>query len=85
MTDDVATNNVPARVRTIIRTLSPYDEPEVAADDRLVEDLGLNSITLVQLSVTLEHEFGLTIDPEQAATVTTVGELESLVAASARP
>jgi acyl carrier protein len=74
MTDDVA-----AQVRTIIRTLSPYDEHEITTDDRLVEDLGLNSITLVQLSVTLEHEFGLTVSPEQAATVSTVGELESLV------
>jgi acyl carrier protein len=80
MTDDVK-----AQVRTIIRTLSPYDEREIAADDRLVEDLGLNSITLVQLAVTLEHEFGLAAAPEQAASVTTVGELEALVAASPRP
>jgi acyl carrier protein len=80
MSDDIA-----AQVRTIIRSLSPYDEHEIAADDRLVEDLGLNSITLVQLSVMLQHEFGLTVGPEEAATVSTVGELESFVAASTGP
>jgi acyl carrier protein len=77
MLDDVAT-----RVRAIIRTLSPHEQREIAAEDRLVEDLGLNSIALMQLSVTLEHEFGLPAISEQAATITTVSELESLVATS---
>jgi acyl carrier protein len=69
-----------SRVRTILHRLSPFEGREIGADDRLVEDLGLNSIALVELSVTLEHEFDFTFAADQAAEIITVGELESFVA-----
>ena len=50
--------------------------------DRLREDLGLDSVALVDLMVALEQRFGFFVDPlclELADAFETVGSLESFV------
>ncbi len=56
------------------------DAPE--ADQRLKEDLGVDSLRLVEVLVALEEEFGITLeegdlDPEA---ITKVGDLYALIA-----
>jgi acyl carrier protein len=53
--------------------------------DRLVEDLQVDSLSGLELLVRVEDEFGIRlVDDERAGTVTTVGDLVALVAALLR-
>jgi acyl carrier protein len=74
---------IQTRVRGIVAKMSAVRDREITGSDRLVEDLGLNSMNLVELSVALESEFELeAIEGEQAGTLVTVADLENLVAAT---
>jgi acyl carrier protein len=52
---------------------------EVKASDRLVEDLGLDSMTLTTLAVALEDRFQVILSDAEAARIQTVGELARYV------
>jgi long-chain acyl-CoA synthetase len=52
---------------------------DVAASDRLAEDLHLDSLAMVQLQSTLETEFGLELDDGVWGQVRTVGDLRGLL------
>jgi acyl carrier protein len=48
--------------------------------DRLIEDLGLDSLTLTTLAVALEDRFQVLLSDDAATRIRTVGELARLVA-----
>jgi acyl carrier protein len=50
-----------------------------SADDRLTEDLGAESIDVLNVIVTLEQKYGVSIDEASMGTVSTVRELYDLV------
>lgn len=52
---------------------------EVTADERLTEDLGAESIDLLNVMVTLEQKYGVSIDESAMAVVSTVRDLYDLV------
>jgi acyl carrier protein len=52
-----------------------------AADDRLVEDLGAESMDLLNVVLTIEREFGVTLDESALAGVSTVRDLHRAVLA----
>lgn len=51
--------------------------------DRLVDDLGLDSLTLTTLAVELEDRFQIILSDDEATRIRTVGELARCVAARA--
>lgn len=51
--------------------------------DRLVDDLGLDSLTLTTLAVELEDRFEIILSDDDARQIQTVGELARYVAARA--
>ena len=73
-------------VRLIV-AMAPTDEAsgaDLAADLRLIDDLGYDSVRLMELTVVLERKFGLPRQlPEQLAGVHTVGDVIALVTAGA--
>ena len=52
------------------------------ADDRLMEDLGAESMDILGIMVTLEEQYGVTIDEAAMATVSTVRDLYDVVSNS---
>jgi acyl carrier protein len=48
---------------------------DVLPGDRLVHDLGLDSMTLLTLAVALEDRFQVVLSDEEATRIETVGEL----------
>jgi acyl carrier protein len=55
-------------------------KPEiVTADKRIKEDLGADSLDIVDLIMNIEDAFGITVPDEAAETIKTVGELASYV------
>jgi acyl carrier protein len=71
-----------SELRSLIARMSPKDIDAVSSDERLVEDLGYDSLTLIELAVAIEGQFALSaISEEQAMRIQTVGDLESFIAA----
>ena len=47
----------------------------ITVDTNLVDDLGADSLDVVELIMSVEDEFGLSISDEDAANLTTVGKI----------
>lgn len=52
---------------------------ELREAQRLVEDLGLDSIRLLVLAAEVENRFRVALDPEDDAAIRTVGDLVTVV------
>ena len=61
-------------VRGIIVDLLAVDASKVNMDARFREDLGADSLDLVELIMAFEEKFGAEISDEDAQKITTVGE-----------
>jgi acyl carrier protein len=71
---------VTEKVRALIGEMSPLGAQEARPEQRLVEDLGYDSVSFLELALALESEFELfAIDEEQAASLLTVGDIETLM------
>ncbi|MEV0358344.1 acyl carrier protein [Nocardia sp. NPDC050697] len=74
---------VPTRVRDMVAAMAPRPAAELTAEHRLIEDLGYDSLRLMELTVVLERTFGLPgYKPEQLAGVLRVGQVEALIGSS---
>jgi acyl carrier protein len=62
------------RVKGIVVEQLGVSEEEVKAEASFVEDLGADSLDVVELVMALEEEFGIEIPDEQAEKIATVGE-----------
>jgi acyl carrier protein len=62
------------RVKAIIVDLLGVDEADVVPTASFRENLGADSLDLVELIMAFEEEFGGDISDEEAQTITTVGE-----------
>ena len=69
---------------TIKKVLSQQFEvsmQSITEDTNIVDDLGADSLDIVELIMSMEDEFGLSISDEEAAELTTVGKLIDYVEA----
>lgn len=48
---------------------------EIKPSSRLVEDLGADSLDVVEMIITLEDEFGITLPDEEVANMKTVADV----------
>lgn len=71
-------DEIVARIAAVARRHVEFDG-ELAVGQRLVEDLGLDSLKLLVLAAEVENEFRVAFDPEEEAAITTVGELAAAV------
>jgi acyl carrier protein len=62
------------RVREIISEQLNVDEDKISPEKSFVDDLGADSLDLVELIMALEEEFDLEISDEEAQKIRTVGE-----------
>jgi len=68
------------RVRRVVAKHAPARVPAVQSGDRIVEDLGYDSLAVLELAFALEEEFGLeSIGMERALHLTTVADVEELL------
>ncbi|HEX4831144.1 MAG TPA: acyl carrier protein [Trebonia sp.] len=76
MNDD----SIRVAVGRIAGEMSPLGERPATCADRLVEDLGYDSLAMIELSQRLEEEFALTgADTSEALDVKTVADLLAFV------
>jgi len=67
------------RVKRIIVDRLGVDESEVTPEASFKDDLGADSLDIVELVMELEDEFDLEISDEDAEKITTVGEVISYI------
>ncbi|AFT99778.1 acyl carrier protein [Nocardia brasiliensis] len=76
----VADAAVAERVRGLIQRMAPDAQATAEDSQRLIEDLGFDSLRLMELTVVLERSFDLPrYRPEQLVGVRRVGEVVTLV------
>ncbi|USG67736.1 acyl carrier protein [Brevibacillus ruminantium] len=70
------------RVKKIIIDRLGVDESKITLEASFKEDLGADSLDVVELVMELEDEFDLEISDEDAEKITTVGEVVSYIEAN---
>ena len=63
------------KVRALIAEQLDIDEDKVTLDSDVVDDLGADSLDMVDLVMTFEDEFDIEIPDEQVENVKTVGDI----------
>ena len=76
--------SVEEKVKHIIVEQLGVDEDEVKAEASFVDDLGADSLDVVELVMALEEEFGLEISDEDAEKLATVQQATEYIAAHAK-
>lgn len=62
------------KVKKIIVEQLSAEESEVTSEASFIEDLGADSLDIVELIMALEEEFGVEIPDEDAEKISTVGD-----------
>ena len=74
------TQEIEAKIKTLIVKQLGVNEPDVAADKSFVDDLGADSLDVVELVMAIEEEFGFEIPEEDAEKIRTVGDATAYIA-----
>ncbi len=72
---------IEARVRSIIADQLGVSEEEIRPDSNFIEDLGADSLDIVELIMAMEEEFETEIPDEEAENIRTVGDAVGYVSA----
>lgn len=72
-------NNVLERVSKVVCEALGVTESEVVTDASFKEDLGADSLDVVEMVMNLEEEFGVDIPDSDVANLTTVGAVVSYI------
>jgi len=80
-TIELTENPLFQRLRTLTVDVLDLRDEQVEPSARFTDDLGADSLDLVELVEALEEEFGVRIDDEELADIATVGEAYDLIAA----
>jgi acyl carrier protein len=71
------------KVKAVIVEQLNVEEDDVVEDASFVDDLGADSLDIVELVMALEEEFGVSIPDEQAESIKTVGDAVSFIQTNA--
>ncbi len=66
--------SIEERVKEIIVDQLGVDEGEVTPDAKFIDDLGADSLDIVELVMALEEEYDIEISDEEAEKIQTVGD-----------
>jgi len=66
-------------VRKMLATQLNIDIKKVGDSSRLVEDLGADSLDMIEMLMTLEEKFGVTIPDDKAGNLKTVADIAKFI------
>ncbi len=72
-----------AKVTEVIVDQLNADEADVNMEASFIDDLGADSLDIVELVMALEESFGISIPDEEAENIKTVGDAVEYIAANA--
>lgn len=68
-------DTIETQVKEVIVEQLNVDADKVTADAKLIEDLGADSLDTVELVMSLEEKFSVSVSDEAAETLKTVGDI----------
>ncbi|MEI6427727.1 MAG: acyl carrier protein [Pseudanabaena sp. ELA607] len=77
-------SDITSRVKKIVAEQLGVSEEEIKPAASFTDDLGADSLDIVELVMALEEEFGTEIPDEEAEKITTVGAAIDFITASAK-
>lgn len=69
-----------AKVKEMVASQLGKSEDEITPESSFIEDLGADSLDLVELIMSMEDEFGLEISDEDAESIITVQDAINFIA-----
>jgi acyl carrier protein len=70
----MSTTNIEAKVKSIIADQLGVSEDEIKPESSFIEDLGADSLDIVELVMAMEEEFEVEIPDEEAENIKSVGD-----------
>ena len=62
------------KIKSVIEDVLGFPKDEITENSTFVDDLGADSLDVVEIVMRLEEEFEITISDEAIGTITTVGD-----------
>jgi acyl carrier protein len=78
----VERDEIMEKVKAVIVDQLTVEEDDVTEDAAFVDDLGADSLDIVELVMALEEEFGVSIPDEDAEKIRTVGDAVSFISSN---
>ncbi len=75
----MAKNDVEKEIISIISEISGFDEEEITPEKNFFEDLDVDSIKAIEITVALEKKFKISVRDEDIPNITTVRQAVDLV------
>jgi len=75
----MSSNNVEKEIISIIADVSGFDEEEIHLDTKLTEELEIDSIKAIEITVAIEKKFKISIRDEDVPNITTLRHAVELV------
>jgi acyl carrier protein len=72
-------SDIAARVKKIVVEHLGVEEDKVTPDASFIDDLGADSLDIVELVMAFEEEFGVEIPDDAAEKINTVGDANSFI------
>ncbi|MBL1075677.1 acyl carrier protein [Nocardia sp. 2] len=72
-------DEIVAGIAEIVEEVTGIDAAEVLIDKNFVDDLEIDSLSLVEIAVQLEDKYGVTVPDEDMASLRTVGDAVAYV------
>ena len=67
------------KVRQITASTLGVETEDISMEANIIEDLGADSLSVVELIMAFEDEFGVTIPEEEAKSVVTIGDIVAII------
>ena len=77
-------SDIEQRVKEIIVNQLNVNEEQITPEASFIDDLGADSLDIVEMLMGLEEEYGITISEDDAANIKTVGDIVALIDKNAK-
>lgn len=67
------------QVLSVIIEYAEFDKGSITSETKITDDLGLDSLDIVELGVRIEEAFDIEVTDDDLEAVTTVGDLVELI------